>query len=229
MVRRDGSMLIGTSVLLLIMLRDLALSRMEGIFLLALLVGYIGYLLYMREESHEELSQEPFRWTDIPLFLAGITVVVLSGHYFVEEASVVARFFGISEWVIGVTIVAFGTSAPEIATSGIALARGQAGLSAGNLNGSDLLTYLACWALQPLAPNGVLEVDRAVKKAIHPHFVCVYRRIPDVAQMEADPLGRRTADHTRCDSMDHGLQYILGRHYLRLFRTTPKPYQAGFP
>lgn len=176
MVRRDGSMLIGTTVLLLIMLRDLTLSFGEGILLLAILIGYISYLLYMREESHEELSEEPFRMTDIPLFLVGIGVVVASGHYFVEAASDVARFYGMSEWVIGVTIVAFGTSAPEIATSGIALVRGQAGLSAGNLIGSDLFNLLGVLGVAALlAPNGALEVDRAAQESTYTLilFVCI--------------------------------------------------------
>ena len=166
MVFRDGSMLIATTILLIIFLFDLTLSQLEGMILLAILVAYIGYLLYRGVETHEELSRQQFRWTDIPLFLLGIVVVVASGHYFVEEASVVARFFGISEWVIGVTIVAFGTSAPEIATSGIALARGQSGLSAGNLIGSDLFNLLGVLGVAALiAPSGQLIVDSPAQES----------------------------------------------------------------
>ncbi len=176
MVRRDGAMLIGTTILLLIFLLDLTLARSEGLILLAVLLAYMGYLLYKREEAHEELNDEPFRWTDVPLFLAGIIVVVASGHYFVEEASVVARFFGMSEWVIGVTIVAFGTSAPEIATSGIALRRGQAGMSAGNLIGSDLFNLLGVLGVATLlAPGGNLIVDRSAQESTYTLilFVCI--------------------------------------------------------
>lgn len=176
MVVRDGSMLIGTTILLLVFLFDLTLSRTEGITLLVILVAYISYLLYKREEAHEELSKEPFKWTDIPLFLVGIAVVVASGHYFVEEASVIARFFGISEWVIGVTIVAFGTSAPEIATSGIALARGQAGMSAGNLIGSDLFNLLGVLGVASLlAPGGQMMVDPSAQESTYALilFVCI--------------------------------------------------------
>lgn len=174
MVYRDGSMLIGTTVLLLIFLFDLTLSRFEGIILLVILIGYIGYLLYMREESHEELSDAPFKVTDIPLFLVGIVVIVASGHYFVEAASEVAHFFDISEWVIGVTIVAFGTSAPEIATSGIALARGQAGLSAGNLIGSDLFNLLGVLGVASiLAPGGRMMVDASAQESTYTLIVFV--------------------------------------------------------
>ncbi|MCA9956452.1 MAG: hypothetical protein KC434_17105, partial [Anaerolineales bacterium] len=69
------------------------------------------------------------------------------GHFFVESASDLARLIGLSEWVIGVTIVAIGTSAPEIATSLVALMRGQSGMSAGNLVGSDLFNLLGVLGL----------------------------------------------------------------------------------
>ena len=67
-----------------------------------------------------------------------------------EAASDLARLIGISEWVIGVTIVAVGTSAPEIATSLVALLRGQSGMSAGNLVGSDLFNLLGVLGLAGL-------------------------------------------------------------------------------
>jgi len=68
MVFRDGSMLIATTILLIIFLFDLTLSQLEGMILLAILVAYIGYLLYRGVETHEELSRQQFRWTDIPLW-----------------------------------------------------------------------------------------------------------------------------------------------------------------
>ena len=78
--------------------------------------------------------------------------------------------------MIGVTIVAFGTSAPEIATSGIALVRGQAGLSAGNLIGSDLFNLLGVLGVAAiLAPGGALIVDRAAQESTYTLilFVCI--------------------------------------------------------
>ncbi|MCA9981750.1 MAG: sodium:calcium antiporter, partial [Anaerolineales bacterium] len=138
LVYRDGSVLISTAVLLIVFMWDLQITRFEGIILLAILFVYIDYLIYKREGPDEELTEGEFNWKDIPLFIGGVIVVVASGHFFVEAASSIALAFGISEWVIGVTIVAFGTSAPEIATSGVALLRGQSGMSAGNLIGSDL-------------------------------------------------------------------------------------------
>ena len=168
LVHRDGSMIIGTTLLLVYFLYDLHLQWWEGVILLVILVAYIGYLIYQRAEGAEELSEEPFRPTDIPLFLVGITLVVASGHYFVESASHVASFYGVSEWVIGVTIVAFGTSAPEIATSGIALMRGHMGMSAGNLIGSDLFNLLGVLGVAAiLAPGGDMIVDPSAQESTY--------------------------------------------------------------
>lgn len=146
-VFRDGGMLIGVTLLLVFFLRDLAMARWEGITLLLILFVYIGYLIFHRAESDEEIPEGTFKWWDMPLFLVGIGIIIGSGHFFVEASSTIARHFGISEWVIGVTIVAVGTSAPEVATSLVALLRGQHGMSAGNLIGSDLFNLLGVLGL----------------------------------------------------------------------------------
>ena len=74
-------------------------------------------------------------------------MVVLGGQLLVEAASEIARAIGISEWVIGVTIVAAGTSAPEMATSLTAVVKGKHGISAGNLVGSNLFNILGVLGL----------------------------------------------------------------------------------
>ncbi|WP_420643157.1 calcium/sodium antiporter [Candidatus Leptofilum sp.] len=147
MVYRDGGMLIGTTILLIIFLYDLSLSRIESAVLLIILVAYVGFLIYRRAESEEHIPEGEFNWLDIPKFIVGIAIIVTAGHFFVEAASDLARLIGLSEWVIGVTIVAIGTSAPEIATSLVALLRGQSGMSAGNLVGSDLFNLLGVLGL----------------------------------------------------------------------------------
>jgi len=150
MVYRDGGMLIGTTVLLILFMWDLTLSRVESAVLLILLVVYVGFLIYRRAESEEHVPEGTFNWLDVPKFVAGIAVIVAAGHFFVEAASDLARLIGLSEWVIGVTIVAIGTSAPEIATSLVALLRGQTGMSAGNLVGSDIFNLLGVLGLAGL-------------------------------------------------------------------------------
>ena len=161
LVRREGSMLIGTALLLLVFLYDLHLARWEGTVLLAVLASYLGMLLYCREPpSTTPPPSGSMRWYDVPLLLVGIATVVACGHFLVESASSLARVAGISEWVIGVTIIAAGTSMPEVATSLVAVLRGRYGISAGNLIGSDLFNLLgvlgvAAW-VQPMSidPHG---------------------------------------------------------------------------
>ncbi len=159
LVRRDGSVLIGTTVLLLFLLRDLALSAVEGGILIAVLVSYVGYLLLKRDggDTAEEIPEGDFKPLDIPALIAGIVLIVLSGHFLVESASEIARHFGLSEWVIGVTIVAAGTSAPELATSLMGVLRGKHGISIGNLIGSDLFNLLGVLGLAALISPMVVD------------------------------------------------------------------------
>jgi cation:H+ antiporter len=147
LVYRDGIIMIGITFLLLFFLRDLFMERWEGVILMSLLVAYIALLIYQRDGNDEELPEGDFQWMDIPRLLGGLALVVVSGHFLVESASSLARAFGISEWVIGVTIVAAGTSAPELVTSLIAVLRGHYGISAGNLIGSDIFNLLGVLGL----------------------------------------------------------------------------------
>ncbi|RJP53809.1 MAG: sodium:calcium antiporter [Anaerolineaceae bacterium] len=147
LIYRDGALMIGITFLLLFFLRDLAMARWEGAILMALLAAYIGFLIYQKDGSDEELPEGEFQWLDIPRLLGGLALIVTSGHYLVESASSLARAVGVSEWVIGVTIVAAGTSAPELVTSLIAVLRGHYGISAGNLIGSDIFNLLGVLGL----------------------------------------------------------------------------------
>ncbi len=159
LVRRDGAMLIGTTILLLFLLRDLSLTTLEGSILLAVLVSYVGYLLIVRDggDTAEEIPEGEFKLLDIPALIAGIALIVISGHYLVDSASEIARHFGLSEWVIGVTIVAAGTSAPELATSLMGVLRGKHGISIGNLIGSDLFNLLGVLGLAAIISPMVVD------------------------------------------------------------------------
>lgn len=161
LVYRDGSVLIGVTLLLLFFMRDLTLQRIEGAILLLLLVLYVGFLAYQREAPDEELPEGAFNWLDVPRFLLGIGMVVAGGHFLVEAASEIARSFGVSEWVIGVTIVAAGTSAPEMATSLVGALRGHAGISIGNLIGSDLFNLLGVLGLAGVIQSQTMQINPA--------------------------------------------------------------------
>lgn len=158
LVYRDGSVLFGTSLLLLLFIGDLDFQRWEGILMMAILVSYVAFLILRKdEELADEVPEGDFSWMDLTKLLGGLVLVVGGGHFFVESAVSIAKSFGMSEWAIGVTIVAAGTSAPELATSLVAAIKGRFGLSAGNLIGSDLFNMLGVLGLagtiQPMQVN----------------------------------------------------------------------------
>ncbi|PKL16598.1 MAG: conjugal transfer protein TraR [Spirochaetae bacterium HGW-Spirochaetae-5] len=148
LVYRDGTFMILITFLLLYFFYDLKLSRFEGIFLMTLMVSYLIYLFRHKEEFGEsEIIHETATWRDALLLPLSIFTVVAGGHLLVESAGFLARGMGVSEWVIGVTIVAAGTSAPEMATSIAAVLKGKHGMSAGNLIGSDIFNILGVLGL----------------------------------------------------------------------------------
>lgn len=147
LVWRDGLFLLGMSSILVFFLRDLTLEPQEGLKLLAALVLYLGYLFWKKVPFEEIELEENATWKDVPLLALGIIAVAAGGHLLVWSAVSLARAFGVSEWVIGVTIVAAGTSAPEFATSLVAALKGRYSISAGNLIGSDLFNLLGVLGL----------------------------------------------------------------------------------
>jgi len=114
-------------------------------------------LLIKKEPLDEDIEIGEFHWFEIPRLLLGLAAIIAGGHFLVESASTIARHFGVSEWVIGVTIVAAGTSAPEFATSLVAVVRGKHGISAGNLIGSNVFNLLGVLGLAAiLRPMDIL-------------------------------------------------------------------------
>ncbi len=142
LVYRDASLLVVTGLLLLIFFYDLTLSLVEGIILALTLISYVIFLIRSKVKTDEEIPEGDFRWFDVPILIFGVTLIIGSAHFLLISASEIAREFGISEWMIGITIVAAGTSVPELATSLVALFKGKYGLSIGNLIGSDLFNML---------------------------------------------------------------------------------------
>jgi len=165
LVYRDGLILIGITILLRFFVQDLRMSSTEGTILVVLLLAYMGFLLWKREAIHDEGVAGQATWTDGLRLLAGLVLVVGGGHFLVESASSLARVFGISEWVIGVTIVAAGTSAPELATSLVAVLKGRSGISIGNLVGSDIFNLLGVLGVATLL-NPRMTVDPQARTSI---------------------------------------------------------------
>jgi len=156
-IRRDGAFLFFGTILLTALLWDLSLTRIEGCVLFLLLVVYLGYLYWKKETLDSETPSRELNWWDPFLLLLGIGMVLSGSHFMVESAVDLAKVFGISEWVIGATIVAAGTSAPEFATSLVAALRGHYGISVGNLIGSDIFNLFGVLGLAAILRD--LPVD----------------------------------------------------------------------
>jgi len=147
-VVRDGGFLLVGTILLTFFLWDLSLNLVEGSVLLIMLFVYLGHLFWKKEPiPHEEDPDDKYKWYDPFLLILGLIMVVGSSHFLVESASDLAELAGISQWVIGATIVAAGTSAPELATSIVAALKGNHGISVGNLLGSDIFNMYGVLAV----------------------------------------------------------------------------------
>lgn len=165
LVYRDGIVLIGVTVLLVLFGLDLHFSRIEGGILCGLLVTYLA-VLFLTKEKPEELpeSGEPATWREVLWAVLGLAMIIGGGQLLVDSSIVVARYFGMAEWAIGVTVVAAGTSAPELVTSLNAAIKGRHGISAGNLIGSDLFNLLGVLGLAALLRP--LEIDPAGRSSM---------------------------------------------------------------
>jgi cation:H+ antiporter len=152
LVRRDGLALVGTTVLAVVVAVDGRVSRLEGGLLLVLWLGYLWTLFRNHgtgpRQTESETQAAGVR--AVGKLVVGLVVVVASGALLVEAATTVARAFGISEWTIGATVVAIGTSTPELVVSLLAVVRGRSGLSLGNVIGSNIVNLFGVLGLAAL-------------------------------------------------------------------------------
>ena len=141
LVRRDGVLLVASTGLLLAVAVDGRLSAVEGGVMFATLLAYLAVLA--RAGGDQSVSVDAsLQPLDAGRLLVALALVVGGGDLLVVAAVDIAQAAGVSQWVIGLTIVAGGTSLPEFATSLAAARRGQTGISAGNLVGSCLFNVL---------------------------------------------------------------------------------------
>ncbi|RMF12513.1 MAG: sodium:calcium antiporter, partial [Candidatus Dadabacteria bacterium] len=147
LVRREIPFLVGVSGLIVLMLADGMVGRAEGMTLLGLGMLFTWALFRLSDprELREELEVDEYvvvRRTaiagDIARVAIGCVALFLGGAWFVDGATGIARWIGISETVIGLTMVAFGTSLPELVTILIAVRRGQHDIGVGNIIGSNV-------------------------------------------------------------------------------------------
>ena len=162
---RDGFFLLSVTLLIYFLFFgfngwdiDDNISVIEGSILFLSLIGYIIFL-FIKKETIEEAHPKSANMKSYAFFFIGLFSIVLGGHLMVEHASSLARAFGVSDWVIAVTIVAAGTSAPELATSLTAALKEKHGMAIGNLIGSDLFNLLGVLGLAGIINPTNIQAD----------------------------------------------------------------------
>ncbi|MCF0246282.1 MAG: sodium:calcium antiporter, partial [Ileibacterium sp.] len=161
-IKRDLPFNILCTGVLLVMIWGLILSRVDGLILMAGLAGYIALLVYdvkknPIEETEEEEEKILPNWKAALFIVLGAAAIILGGNATVNAATTIARNLGMTETLVGLTVVSVGTSLPELVTSVVAARKGESGLSIGNAIGSNIMNILfilgASSAIHPLAAD----------------------------------------------------------------------------
>jgi cation:H+ antiporter len=180
LIRIDMPVLIGVTLLTLLLVSDRQLARWEGLLFLS---GAVGYTLFALHLARRETSQEALQefatelpqpkgpvWLDWVRIGGGIILLVGGGHALVHGSVHLARMLGISEAIIGLTIVATGTSLPELATSIVAALKKEADIAVGNVVGSNILNLLAILGvsatIHPFSAAGITALDLGTMVAV---------------------------------------------------------------
>ena len=187
LVRIDVPLMIVVSALVWLLAMDGALGLWEGVLLFTGIIVYTVFLIWqsrreskaVQEEYAAEFGERETRtWqhTAINILLAvgGLALLVLGARWLVDGATQLARFFGVSDLIIGLTIVAAGTSLPEVAASIVAALRGERDIAVGNVVGSNIFNLLAVLGLAGIvAPSPGLAVAPGVLAIDLPFMVAV--------------------------------------------------------
>lgn len=173
LVRVDVPIMIGLSLLVWLLSLDGKIGRWEGVLLFACIVGYTLFAVLQGRKEGKGLEQHPPEITsrtpskksgvpaNLLLILAGLGMLVLGSRWLVAGAMDIARTLGVSELIIGLTIVAAGTSLPEIATSVMASLRGERDIAVGNVVGSNIFNLLAVLGLSAMVASDGINVSPA--------------------------------------------------------------------
>lgn len=166
LVKLDVPFMIGISILLLILGLDRSLGRVDGVILFLGIIVYTAGVVYLaRKEKSGEVVKEyqsefgaskrtKSKLWNIALILIGLGTLVIGARWLVEGAIGIARGLGVSELIIGLTIIGIGTSMPEVATSIMAAIRKERDIAVGNIVGSNIYNILAVLGVSSLVAKG---------------------------------------------------------------------------
>ncbi len=180
LIRLDVPIMIGVSVLLPFLALDGNLGKLDGGLLFAGAVVYTWFLF--REGREEDLDVETTAGTsrslrpwivNIGLVLGGVVMLTLGSNWLVEGAIILAQAIGVSNFVIGLTVVALGTSLPELVTSVVASMKGERDMAVGNVVGSNIFNILAVLGVASLISPGGIDVSPAALNFDIPVMIAV--------------------------------------------------------
>jgi cation:H+ antiporter len=178
LIRIDVPIMVATSLLLLVFALDHVIARTEGVLLVLGLTLYIGFAVYesvrgnrqpdpefVAKEYEDEFGEGDTKSAgilrDVALIVGGLALLVLGSRWLVNGATEIALDLGLSDLIVGLTIVAAGTSLPEVATSVMAAAKGERDIAVGNVVGSNIFNVLAVLGLSALLSPQVVAVSEA--------------------------------------------------------------------
>ena len=172
LVRVDVPIMIGITIIMYMMSLNGMVGLTESIVLLLLLIGYILFLvIHERRERAEKVDEDEVIITtsfqsyalNALIFIAGLFLLVKGSGFLVDSAVELATFLGLSELIIGLTIVSIGTSLPELATSVVASMKGERNLAVGNIVGSNIFNLLLVLGVTGIASGeGVAVPESAI-------------------------------------------------------------------
>ncbi|MDA3946866.1 MAG: calcium/sodium antiporter [Helicobacteraceae bacterium] len=143
----DGAWIIMPPMVFMLMIYDGVISRFDGALFLLMMAAYLVFLFTSAKdefevEIDEDLEKEKFNWgRTIVLLGVGFLLTIGGANFVVESGSNIARMFDVSEWIIGLFLIALGTSLPELVVSIVAIKKGNADMSIGNIIGSNVANF----------------------------------------------------------------------------------------
>ena len=169
-LRQDFPVLLGSSLLLLLFIfTGSQISRIEGIILLVLIIVYITYLILKSKKESSNMPVGTVHLTTgriVVYIVAGIAGIILGGNLVVESAKDIALSIGMSETLVGLTIVSIGTSLPELITSVTAAYNKKTDIAIGNAIGSNIFNVLFILGLtdtiSPITTTGIMFTDTVI-------------------------------------------------------------------
>lgn len=161
LIRQDIPVMIAVTILFYVITRNLAMARWEGGMLFLILIAYLALMVHLARRGNDPDLTEEFQHhipgqaqgsmlMDFVWVAAGIGMLMLGARWLVGGAVNIASQLGVSEAIIGLTIVAAGTSLPELATSAVAAAKKESDIAVGNVVGSNIFNILCIGGLAPL-------------------------------------------------------------------------------